>query len=258
MSKMSNGNDDEIDIVDDVNFEDDSDDDELEIGDSVQTGAIGSKKEHDENDDDDEDDDDDDDEDDDDEDDDDENNDDEDDDDENNDDENDDDENDEDEDKDNDDGVEIQQGGTLMDYIGGTQELEGNIEIEEDILGESNKKIVYHDEILLLHPESQSHNYDEITKVAIVTRNEENIIIDRLHQTTPILTKYERARILGQRTKQLDRGENPFVTMNKPIMDNSIIAEEELYQKKLPFIIQRRLPGGGFEYWHVKDLEVLL
>lgn len=148
-------------------------------------------------------------------------------------------------------------GGMLMDYIGGAQEMEGVVELEEDVLGESNKKIVHHNEVLFLHPESHSHNYDEIMKAAIVTRNEDNIIVDKLHTTTPILTKYERPRILGQRTKQLDKGEKPFVTMTKPIMDNSIIAEEELYQKKLPFIIQRGLPGGGFEYWHVRDLEVL-
>lgn len=162
-------------------------------------------------------------------------------------------------DGDGDDGNEsiLNKGGGLMDYIGGSQELEENIEFDEDILGESNKKIVHHDEVVFLHPESHAHNYDEIMKAAIVTRNEDNIIVDKLHTTTPILTKYERPRILGQRTKQLDKGEKPFVTMSKPIMDNSIIAEEELYQKKLPFIIQRGLPGGGFEYWHVRDLEVL-
>ena len=130
-------------------------------------------------------------------------------------------------------------------------------EIHEDVLGERNKKIVHHDDILLLHPESRFHNYDEIYAASLVTRNENNIIVDKLHTTIPILTKYERAKVLGQRTKQLNAGNKPFVAVERMTMDNSIIAEKELLEKKLPFIIQRPMPGGGVEYWHVKDLEVL-
>lgn len=127
----------------------------------------------------------------------------------------------------------------------------------EELTVDRNKKIVHHDEVMLLHPESSAHNYDEIQKASIVTRNENNIIVDKLHTSMPILTKYERAKILGQRTKQLNQGSEPFITWDRPTMDNSLIAEEELMQKKLPFIIQRPLPNGGFEYWHVKDLEVI-
>jgi DNA-directed RNA polymerase subunit K/omega len=130
-------------------------------------------------------------------------------------------------------------------------------EEEEELSVVRNKKIVHHDEVMLLHPESSAHNYDEIQKASIVTRNENNIIVDKLHTSMPILTKYERAKILGQRTKQLNEGSEPFITWDRPTMDNSLIAEEELMQKKLPFIIQRPMPNGGFEYWHVKDLEVI-
>jgi DNA-directed RNA polymerase subunit K/omega len=127
---------------------------------------------------------------------------------------------------------------------------------EEDLLGDDNKKITHHDEILLLHPESKFHNYDEIAAAAVVTRNENNIIVDMLHTTIPMMTKYEKTKVIGQRTKQLDVGNPPFVRVDRPTLDNSIIAEQELREKKLPFIIQRPLPNGGFEYWHVKDLEV--
>lgn len=131
------------------------------------------------------------------------------------------------------------------------------IEIDEDITGESNKKLNNNDNIHKYHPESAARNYDEIHKASFVTRNDENIIVDQLHKTIPVMTKYEKAKVLGQRTKQLDHGAQAFVTFEKKILDNSIIAEEELYQKKIPFIIQRPLPGGGVEYWHVKDLEVI-
>ena len=31
----------------------------------------------------------------------------------------------------------------------------------------------------------------------------------------------------------------------------------ELKEKKIPFIIKRPIPGGGSEYWNVKDLELI-
>ena len=148
------------------------------------------------------------------------------------------------------------QGGSFLDMLGGAPPDDQD-ELDEDILGENNKKIVHHDEILMLHPESKYHNYDEISTAALVTRNENNIIVDKLHRSLPILTKYEKAKVLGQRTKQLNMGSTPFVAVDRMTMDNSIIAEEELKAKKLPFIIQRPMPGGGVEYWHVKDLEVV-
>ena len=39
------------------------------------------------------------------------------------------------------------------------------------------------------------------------------------------------------------------------IIDGYIIAEEELKQKRIPFIIRRPLPNGGSEYWKLQDLE---
>ena len=122
---------------------------------------------------------------------------------------------------------------------------------------EELRKITHKDDILIHHSETKFHNYDEIYAAAIVTRNSDNIIIDKLHATFPILTKYEKTKVLGQRTKQLNLGNKPFITLTRPTIDNSIIAEEELNQKKIPFIVQRPLPNGGFEYWHLKDLELL-
>lgn len=132
-------------------------------------------------------------------------------------------------------------------------------DLDEDILGDRNKKIVHHDNILFLHPGSQYRNMDEIYASSVVTRNENNIIIDALHTAIPIMTKYEKARVLGMRTKQLNKSKTvkPYVQVDRVTMDNGIIAEMELKQKKLPFIIERPLPGGGVEYWNVKDLEVI-
>jgi DNA-directed RNA polymerase I, II, and III subunit RPABC2 len=107
------------------------------------------------------------------------------------------------------------------------------------------------------HPECLIHNYDEISKLTVVVRDSNNIIIDSLHRTIPFLTKYEKARILGQRAKQIETGARPFVNVPENVIDSYIIAELELQQKRIPFIIRRPIPGGACEYWNLKDLEVI-
>ena len=107
------------------------------------------------------------------------------------------------------------------------------------------------------HPECLNHNYDEIAKLSIIIKNSEGIIIDPLHRTIPYLTKYERARILGQRAKQIEIGAKPLVKVPENIIDSYIIAELELREKKIPFIIRRPIPGGSCEYWNIKDLEII-
>ena len=117
------------------------------------------------------------------------------------------------------------------------------------------------------HPEAESHTDDEIHALAKVVRNKVGIIVDPLHKTTPLLTKYEKTRILGIRTKQLNNGATPYVSSKAGIgsgsggqgqvIDGYTIALRELDEKKLPFIIRRPLPNGGTEYWYLQDLEVL-
>jgi DNA-directed RNA polymerase subunit K/omega len=108
------------------------------------------------------------------------------------------------------------------------------------------------------HPELQQHNYEEIDSLCVVVRNELGVIIDPLHKTLPFLTKYEKARILGERAKQINAGGKPFIHVEPSVIDGYLIAMKELEQKKIPFIIKRPLPNGGCEYWKLKDLEILI
>lgn len=107
------------------------------------------------------------------------------------------------------------------------------------------------------HQECLSKNLDEIKDLLDVIRDKNNIIIDELHKTLPILTKYEKTRILGIRIKQLNNGALPYVKIAEDLLDSFIIAEKELKEKKIPFIIQRPLPNNTFEYWKLEDLEIL-
>jgi len=111
--------------------------------------------------------------------------------------------------------------------------------------------------LLHFHQETLSSNYNEITNLTKITRDENGIIIDPLHKTLPFLTKYEYTRILGQRAKQIEQGAQPFIKIDENIIDPYLIAKKELENKKLPFIIKRPMPCSGFEYWHLEDLEIL-
>lgn len=109
------------------------------------------------------------------------------------------------------------------------------------------------------HPQLQPHNFEEIKVLTLIQRNKYGDIIDEFHKTTPFMTKYERCRILAERTVQLNLGMVSFLENDHPeIIDNYYIALEELKQKKIHFIIQRPLPDGTFEYWNARDLELLI
>lgn len=71
--------------------------------------------------------------------------------------------------------------------------------------------------------------------------------------TSPYMTKFEKARIIGTRALQ--------ISMNAPItialdgeMDPLLIAEKELYSKTIPFTIRRFLPNGSYEDWNIDQL----
>jgi DNA-directed RNA polymerase I, II, and III subunit RPABC2 len=107
------------------------------------------------------------------------------------------------------------------------------------------------------HPELQSHNYEEIESSSRVVRDGNGVIIDPLHKTVPFITRYEKAKILGERAKQINAGAKIFVEVDENVVDGYLIALQEYREKKIPFIIKRPLPNGGSEYWKFKDLEML-
>ena len=136
-------------------------------------------------------------------------------------------------------------------------ESDNDDEEEDDYLQKFDREL-RDNYILEQHPEAVNHNYDEIYNLAKVQRNKDNIIVDTLHKTIPILTKYEKTRIIGQRAKQLNNGAKPLVKLTEHIIDGYLIALKELEEKKIPVIIRRPLPNGASEYWHLKDLEILI
>jgi DNA-directed RNA polymerase I, II, and III subunit RPABC2 len=76
------------------------------------------------------------------------------------------------------------------------------------------------------------------------------------NKTLPRITKYEKALLVGKRAKQIEDGANPNVKV-LPGQNAIEIAEEELRQRKIPFIIKRPI-GNKFEYWRPADMEVIM
>jgi DNA-directed RNA polymerase I, II, and III subunit RPABC2 len=77
-----------------------------------------------------------------------------------------------------------------------------------------------------------------------VWQNEQRNTNPKDRITTPYMTKYERARILGTRVLVELEGET----------DALMIAHKELVEKKIPLVIRRFLPDGSYEDWPVEDL----
>ncbi|AAK39911.1 DNA-DIRECTED RNA POLYMERASES I, II, AND III 15 KD POLYPEPTIDE(RPABC6) (nucleomorph) [Guillardia theta] len=71
--------------------------------------------------------------------------------------------------------------------------------------------------------------------------------------TLPILTKYEKARILGARALQISMGA-PILTEVNTLSDSLDIASKELYERKIPITIRRYLPNGRYEDWKIEEL----
>ena len=105
------------------------------------------------------------------------------------------------------------------------------------------------------HPESIVNNHEEVRNLSVVIRDKNGTIVDPFHKTLPILTKYEKTKILGLRAKQITDGATPFVKVPDNVIDGYTIASLELANNKCPFIIRRPLPNNSFEYWKVSDLE---
>ena len=136
------------------------------------------------------------------------------------------------------------------------EDEENDDEDDENYLQKFDESIK-HNIIADWHPEDKIHNDEEVESMCTIVRDANGYIIDPLHKTLPFVTKYEKARILGERAKQLDAGAKPFINIKDTIIDSYLIALKEFEEKKIPFIVRRPLPNGACEYWRLRDLEFL-
>ena len=120
-----------------------------------------------------------------------------------------------------------------MDEFGLINYLEQE-QVDEDV-GVGVKDNLYHNHVDILK------NYD-IMKQSNKTKNK--------------LTKYEVTKIIGVRCEMLAAGAKALVSVPGHVTDVQEIAEMELEQRKIPFIIRREI-SGNYEYWKIEDLLIV-
>ena len=99
----------------------------------------------------------------------------------------------------------------------------------------------------------------DLDKECDVIRNREIITSDIEHKIMeldaegkilmgpPILTRFEKARIMGARALQLSLGAPTFIEIPENATTSLDIAMEELEQRLIPISIRRSLPNGDFQ-----------
>jgi DNA-directed RNA polymerase subunit K/omega len=65
----------------------------------------------------------------------------------------------------------------------------------------------------------------------------------------------------AERAQQIAEGAKPLVSLDGMFTSHPEfcwkVAEKEVFEKKLPFIIHRRMPDGVSEYWSAQELSVM-
>jgi DNA-directed RNA polymerase I, II, and III subunit RPABC2 len=100
----------------------------------------------------------------------------------------------------------------------------------------------------------------EIDKKCEIIRNRQIITKDLQHEAVevtgndgqivigpPMLTRFEKARIMGARALQLSLGAPVFIEIPKNATTSLEIAMEELKQRIIPIVIKRTLPNGDYQ-----------
>ena len=133
--------------------------------------------------------------------------------------------------------------------------FEENDDIDNDITNE-NDFSDNEEDITELNVEDDDKQNEENSFKLLTYKNILELIEKTPKKSIPILTKFERARIMGVRLQQLANGAKPRIdtTGLRSIED---IVNQELIQRKIPFIVKRSLPNGLSEYWKIEEFEIV-
>ena len=122
-------------------------------------------------------------------------------------------------------------------------------EYDDDIDNYSDDNLEFEDDIDDQEQQNEESNFKVISYQDVI----ENIS-KKEKKTIPYLSKFEKARIIGNRAQQLAYGAQPKINTEN-LLDIYEIATEELKQRKIPFIIRRTLPNGTHEDWRIEEFE---
>ncbi len=121
------------------------------------------------------------------------------------------------------------------------------------------KKMIDDDEITEKQKTIFREKIGEIEKREIIDKDPIHIPIeikvensDQILAGPTILTRFEKARILGARALQLSLGAPPFTKIPSHARTSLDIAIAELEQRVLPITIKRVLPNGDYQNIPIK------
>jgi DNA-directed RNA polymerase I, II, and III subunit RPABC2 len=112
---------------------------------------------------------------------------------------------------------------------------------------DGGEEIENEDQIDVIEEDAQEENADGMVGGVRREKNLERI-------TSTFMTKYEKARVLGTRALQISKNAPLMITPLPGESDPYKLAERELTEGKIPFIIRRYLPDGSYEDWKLAEL----
>ena len=114
---------------------------------------------------------------------------------------------------------------------------------------DNNKTSMYsdfEDDDEILNTEEKYHSFNDILV------NYDTLKVNNI--TSNVMTKFEKAKVLGIRAQQISKGANPLTDPGN-LTSVELIAAKELKEKKTPFILKRKV-ANKYEYWRIEDLEI--
>ena len=74
--------------------------------------------------------------------------------------------------------------------------------------------------------------------------------------TSNKMSKYEYTKVLGMRAQQITMGAEPLITITNDMKSAIEVAEEELRQRKTPYIIARKINNKKTDFWKIEDMVI--
>ena len=104
------------------------------------------------------------------------------------------------------------------------------------------------------------HAKKEHSEVLPIMREDVQNALKEPRITMPYYTKYEWVTVMGMRVQQLKEGAKPLISLDGLVTSSPQfeyrVAEQEIVEQKLPFIIQRQVNNTS-EYWSCSELSVI-
>ncbi len=136
--------------------------------------------------------------------------------------------------------------------------LDEDIEKEEDREEEEDEPADDDEDMSEYFESAIIPTYDEKdTKPFLSTIEEITHQATKNRRTLPILSKYEKAKIIGIRAQQISMGSYIYLDNLETLSNPLDVAKEELRQKRTPLLIRRNIVGKKgivFEDWRIEEL----